>query len=174
MEQTKNENVQVGFGTCVEFATEDGDYVATWSKEKSQITLAMPGGATLCSTGNTVTYNPFSTLKKSSDPIQTENSNDENTAIQKEDFTDIKNISNEIMATPKEDFINIENSNNEIKATLNEDFTKIQDSNNEIEAIQNECFTKIEDSNNESEIIHPLNTHGAYEFDVVNIHSCRF
>ena len=50
--------MQVEAGTCVEFETKDGHYIATWSKKTSLLTLSMPGGATLSASGNIVTYNP--------------------------------------------------------------------------------------------------------------------
>lgn len=82
----KKLNAQVGFGTCVEFATEDGHYVATWSKETSQLTLTMPGGATLYSIGNNVIYDPFSNSINQDDTEQTKNS------TEKKDFTHTQDL----------------------------------------------------------------------------------
>lgn len=66
----KKENEQIGAGVCVEFSTVDGHYAATWSKETSQISLTMPGGAILYAVGTTVTYDTSGGIKKH-DPKQT-------------------------------------------------------------------------------------------------------
>lgn len=53
----------------MEFSTIDGHYAATWSKETSQISLTMPGGAILYAIGTTVTYDTSGGIKKH-DPKQ--------------------------------------------------------------------------------------------------------
>lgn len=58
-------------GVCVEFNTVDGLYAATWSKDSCQLSLSMPGGATLYAVGNTVSFDPSDGSKKH-DPYQTE------------------------------------------------------------------------------------------------------
>ncbi|XP_073389288.1 uncharacterized protein [Physcomitrium patens] len=58
-------------GVCVEFETVDGLYAATWSKQARQISLSMPGGASLYSVGSTISFDPTDGSKKY-DPYQTE------------------------------------------------------------------------------------------------------
>lgn len=64
-------------GICVEFETMDGLYAATWSKplcpcsfEACQLSLSMPGGATLYAHKNSVSFDPSDGSKKH-DPYQT-------------------------------------------------------------------------------------------------------
>lgn len=49
----------------------DGLYAATWSKQARQISLSMPGGASLYSVGSTISFDPTDGSKKY-DPYQTE------------------------------------------------------------------------------------------------------
>jgi len=58
-------------GVCVEFNTVDGLYAATWSNDAHQLSLSMPGGATLYAVGNSVRFDPSDGSKKR-DPYQTE------------------------------------------------------------------------------------------------------
>jgi len=146
----KIENLQIGCGTCIEFTTEDGHYVATWSKENSQLTLTMPGGATLHSIGNIVTYKSFSTSNKHDDPIEIKKS------------------------IPKKDLIHIESSNQKEDFTQIKYLTEKKDLTQFKNSTKEEDFTQIDDSNNENTIIQPLYTYGAYVFDVVNTDLYRF
>lgn len=115
MHIVKKLNAQVGFGTCVEFATEDGHYVATWSKETSQLTLTMPGGATLYSIGNNVIYDPFSNSINQDDTEQTKNSTEKKDFTHTQDLIQKKKLVQPEDTTQKEDSAQIENLNDKIE-----------------------------------------------------------